>query len=158
MDKRKNSGCLNLQCSIVLSYIISILSNVLLIIIINQSSVPIKWFGISFSIAVILLSILSFKYFLTYTSNTVVRFRSSTRFYILSFVGAGITYIVIFIMLFVNENYGFGNHIFFFGFSILAWFVFHYLLFFLFFSFIRNLEGKSGVSLIERDFKELGNN
>ena len=57
-----------------------------------------------------------------------------------------------------NENYGFGNHIFFFGFSILAWFVFHYLLFSLINSFIRNLEGKSGVSLIERDFKELGNN
>ena len=48
------------------------------------------------------------------------KFRSSTRFYVLSFFGAGITYVVIFIMLFINENYGFGNHIFFFGFGILV--------------------------------------
>ena len=41
---------------------------------------------------------------------------------------------------------------------MLAWLVFHYLHFSLVNNFIKNLEGKSGVSLVERDFKELGSN
>ena len=100
------------------------------------------WVGIGFSIALILLTLFSLKYYLTYTSNTVIRFRSATRFLILLF-----------------DDYGrIDDYKFFLGFGMLAWLVFHYLHFSLVNNFIKNLEGKSGVSLVERDFKELGSN
>ena len=109
--------------------------------------------GLVFSIVFILTCLLSFKYYLTYSSNTLIRFRSSTRFYLLSFVATAICYIVIFI-IFLAQNV-FAEHVFFFGFAILAWIVFHYLLFSLVNSFIRNLEGKSGVAVVDRDFREI---
>ena len=116
------------------------------------------WVGISFSIVLILLTLLSLKYYLTYTSNTVIRFRSSTRFFILCFAANAICYIIIFIVLLVSDDKKLDDYKFFFGFGMLAWLVFHYLHFSLVNNFIKNLEGKSGVSLVERDFKELGNN
>ena len=158
ISKRRNPGCLNLQVSILISYLISIISNFFLIIIIYGTTIKAKWIGVAFSIVLILLCLLSFKYYLTYTSNTVIRFRSSTRFYILCFVATGICYIVLFILLVTDQSSSFSDYSFFFGFAFIAWFVFHYLLFSLLNSFIKGLEGKSGVSLIDRDFKELGGN
>ena len=158
ISKRRNPGCLNLQVSILISYLISILSNFFLIIIIYGTTITAKWIGVAFSIVLILLCLLSFKYYLTYTSNTVIRFRSSTRFFILSFVVTGICYIVLFILLITDKSESFSDYSFFFGFAFIAWFVFHFLLFSLLNSFIKGLEGKSGVSLIDRDFKELGGN
>ena len=126
-SRRKNPGCLNLQVTILISYLISIISNFLLILIMYFAGNVPGYFALGFSVGEILLCLLSFKYYLTYTTNTIIRFRSSTRFFI-------------------------------FGFAIIAWFVFHYLQFQLVNSFITNLEGKSGVTMLERDFKELGSN
>ena len=79
-------------------------------------------------------------------------------FFILCFCATGICYIVLFILLITDSEKEFSDYTFFFGFAFIAWFVFHYLLFNLLNSFIKGLEGKSGVSLIDRDFKELGGN
>ena len=156
IGKRRNPGCLNLQVSILISYLISIVSNFFLIIIIYSTTIGSKWVGVVFSTILILLCLLSFKYYLTYTSNTIIRFRSSTRFFILGFVATGVCYVIVFI-IFIIKSY-LQQHIYFFGFAIIAWFVFHYLQFSLVNSFITNLEGKSGVTILERDFKELGSN
>ncbi len=158
IGKRRNPGCLNLQVSILISYLISIVSNFFLIIIIYSTTIGSKWVGVVFSTILILLCLLSFKYYLTYTSNTVIRLRSSTKFFILCFCATGICYIVLFILLITDSEKEFSDYTFFFGFAFIAWFVFHYLLFNLLNSFIKGLEGKSGVSLIDRDFKELGGN
>jgi hypothetical protein len=158
LGKRRNPGCLNLQLSILISYLVSIISNFFLIMIMYTLKAGFLWVGIGFSIALILLTLFSLKYYLTYTSNTVIRFRSSTRFYILCFLANVICYIVLFIIL-LFDGYGrIDDFKFFLGFGMLAWLVFHYLHFSLVNNFIKNLEGKSGVSLVERDFKELGSN
>ena len=155
-SRRKNPGCLNLQVTILISYLISIISNFLLIIMMYFAGNAPGYVALVFSVIEILLCLLSFKYYLTYTSNTIIRFRSSTRFFILGFVATGVCYVIVFI-IFIIKSY-LQQHIYFFGFAIIAWFVFHYLQFSLVNSFITNLEGKSGVTILERDFKELGGN
>ena len=155
-SRRKNPGCLNLQVTILISYLISIISNFLLIIMMYFAGNAPGYVALVFSVIEILLCLLSFKYYLTYTSNTIIRFRSSTRFFILGFVATGICYVIVFI-IFIAKSY-IESHIYFFGFAIIAWFVFHYLQFSLINQFITNLEGKSGVTMLERDFKELGSN
>ena len=154
--RRKNPGCLNLQVTILISYLISIISNFLLILIMYFAGNVPGYFALGFSVGEILLCLLSFKYYLTYTTNTIIRFRSSTRFFILGFVATGICYVIVFI-IFIAKSY-IESHIYFFGFAIIAWFVFHYIQFSLINQFITNLEGKSGVTMLERDFKELGSN
>ena len=154
--RRKNPGCLNLQVTILISYLISIISNFLLILIMYFAGNAPGYVALVFSVIEILLCLLSFKYYLTYTTNTIIRFRSSTRFFILGFVATGICYVIVFI-IFIAKSY-IESHIYFFGFAIIAWFVFHYLQFSLINQFITNLEGKSGVTMLERDFKELGSN
>ena len=155
-SRRKNPGCLNLQVTILISYLISIISNFLLIIMMYFAGNAPGYVALVFSVIEILLCLLSFKYYLTYTSNTIIRFRSSTRFFILGFVATGVCYVIVFI-IFIIKSY-LQQHIYFFGFAIIAWFVFHYLQFSLVNSFITNLEGKSGVTILERYFKELGIN
>ena len=152
----RNPGCLNLQVTILISYLISIMSNFLLILIMYFAGNTPGYIALGFSVVEILLCLLSFKYYLTYTSNTIIRFRSSTRFFILGFVATAICYVIVFI-IFIAKSY-IESHIYFFGFAIIAWFVFHYLQFSLINQFITNLEGKSGVTMLERDFKELGSN
>ena len=154
--RRKNPGCLNLSVTILISYLISIISNFLLIIMMYFVGNTAAYIALGFSVVEILLCLLSFKYYLTYTNNTIIRFRSATRFFILGFVVTAACYIIAFIV-FVVQSY-LQYHIYFFAFAIIAWFVFHYLQFSLINSFITNLEGKSGVTILERDFKELGSN
>ena len=158
LGKRRNPGCLNLQLSILISYLVSIISNFFLIMIMYTLKAGFLWVGIGFSIVLILLTLFSLKYYLTYTSNTVIRFRSSTRFYILCFLANVICYIVLFLILLFDEEGRIDSYKYFLGFSFLAWIFFHFLHFSLVNNFIKGLEGKSGVSLVERDFKELGSN
>ena len=156
IGKRRNPGCLNLQLSILISYLVSVISNFLLIVIMYNFKAGFCWVGIGFSIGLILLTLFSLKYYLTYTSNTVIRFRGATRFYILCFIANVICYIVLFFILLFDEERRIDAYKYFLGFSFLAWIFFHFLHFSLVNNFIKGLEGKSGVSLVERDFKELG--
>ena len=141
--RRKNPGCLNLSVTILISYLISIISNFLLIIMMYFVGNTAGYIALGFSVVEILLCLLSFKYYLTYTNNTIIRFRSATRFFILGFVVTAACYIIAFIV-----GTGFGWCLC----SLVG------IQFSLINQFITNLEGKSGVTILERDFKELGSN
>lgn len=151
-------GCLNLKLSVIISYAISVISNVLLFIILFLSEKFYKWIGALLHIAVILTCLLSLKNIINFTNKVLIRYKSITRYYTLSLLATGVFYIIVIIYCFASKNDI--DLIYFFIFCIIICGVFHYLFITVIYSFLQALGDKPNqtgttANLIDKNLKDL---
>ena len=86
--KKKSQGCFTLlKCSVLISYMVSITSNILLTVILYLSDHGYKWPGYFLHFLVLLCSVLSLK--------NLLRYKSMTKYYSLSLILTGFFYTVV---------------------------------------------------------------
>ena len=144
-QKRKSQSCLTLKCSVIVSYIVSITSNILLTVILYLSDHGYKWFGYVFHTLVLACSFLSLKHLLTFSSKNLLRYKSMTKYYSLNLIVTAV---------FLKIK------IYYFTFCILIWCIFHGLFISIINSFIRTLEDRpaqkgSNVKMIDKNLRDL---
>ncbi len=156
--KTKKSGCLTLKFSVVISYIISLTSNLLLLIILFLTDHLYKWIGLIIHLLIILCSLSSLKNLISFNNRNLLKYKSYTSYFTLVTIVGGTFYIIIIIYSFVSKIDM--ELIYFYTFCIIIWCIFHYLFITIIYSFIRALEdrpGQTGVTsnLIDKNLKEL---
>jgi hypothetical protein len=158
-QKEKKHGFINLKTSILISYIISILSNFFLIIILFTTNHLYKWVGLIFHILIIITSILSLKNIITFNNNNLLKYKSYTNYYSLILLITGSFYVIILIYCFVSKVDM--DFIYVYFFCILFFGIFHYIFIDIIKSFIKALEdkpsGNKGITtnLIDKNLKAL---
>ena len=148
--KKKSQGCFTLKCSVLISYMVSITSNILLTVILYLSDHGYKWPGYFLHFLVLLCSVLSLK--------NLLRYKSMTKYYSLSLILTGFFYTVVIIYMFVTKTDM--DLIYYFTFCILIWCIFHGLFISIVNSFIRALEDRpaqkgTNVKMIDKNLRDL---
>ena len=158
MEKhKKNQGCFTLKCSVVISYLISIISNILLTITLFLSEHHYRWFGFMFHSLIVFFSIISLKNLIIFSNKNLLRYRNSTRYYSLFLL---ITVLYYFSLITYNIYTDTDiDLIYFFSFCIIIWSIFHYLFVTIINSFIKALEDRpaqtGSINLIDKNLRDL---
>ena len=139
-QRKKSQGWLTLKCSVILSYLVSIVSNVLLSIILFLSDHSYKWPGFVLHGLVLLCSLLSLRNVLNFNGKNIVKYRAMTKYYSINLIITGIFYIGVIIYSFIYKIDM--DLIYYFTFCILVWCIFHGLFISIINSFIRTLEDR----------------
>ena len=87
--KKKSQGCFTLKCSVLISYMVSITSNILLSVILYLSDHGYKWPGYFLHFLVLLYSVLSLKNLLNFSNKNLLRYKSMTKYYSLALILTG---------------------------------------------------------------------
>ena len=156
--KTKKQGCLTLKFSVIISYIISLTSNLLLLTILFLTGHLYKWIGLIIHLFIIFCSLSSLKNLISFNNRNLLKYKSYTSYFTLVTIIGGTFYIIIIIYSFVTKVDM--ELIYFYTFCIIIWCIFHYLFITIIYSFIRALEdrpGQTGVTsnLIDKNLKEL---
>ena len=156
--KLKKQGCLSLKLSVIISYIISLISNLLLLIILFLTGHLYKWIGLIIHLLIILCSLSSLKNLISFNNRNLLKYKSYTSYFTLVTIVGGTFYIIIIIYSFVTKVDM--DLIYFYTFCIIIWCIFHYLFITIIYSFIRALEDRPGqtgatANLIDKNLKEL---
>ena len=159
-QKKNKSGCLNLKCSVMVSYVVSLSSNILLGIILFLSEHGYKWIGLLLHIIILILAFLSLKNLISRSnhSKSLIKFKSLTKFFTISLIVTGIFYAIVIIYLFATKQDQ--DLIFYFAFCITIWCIFHGLFISIIRAFIKSLEDRPAkksneVKLIDENLKNL---
>lgn len=158
--KKKAQGCLNLKCSVIVSYLVSITSNILLGIILFLSEHAYKWIGFLLHVTILALAFLSLKNLITRSnsSKSLLKFKSLTKFFTINLIVTGVFYGIIIIYLFATKQDQ--DLIFYFAFCIIIWCIFHGLFISIIRAFIKSMEDRPAkkspdVKLIDKNLREL---
>lgn len=158
LNKKKKESCFSLKCSVIISYLISITSNILLVVILFLSEHGYKWPGFMFHGVVFTFTGLSLRSLTTFSKTSLIRYQSWTRYYALSLVVTGLFYIGVLIYNFVTSTDM--DLFYFFFFCIVIWCVFHGLFVSIIQSFIKVLEdrpvqGKPYSKTVDKDLQKM---
>lgn len=158
--KNKNQGCLNLRCSVIVSYIVSISSNILLSAILFLSDRSYKLIGILLHIVVLLIGLYSLRNVLKKLSSpkNCINYRRITKYFKLSISLTGFFYLIVIIYHIVKKEDL--DIIYYFAFCIIIWCIFHGLFISIITSFIKSLEDRPAkksteVKLIDKNLRDL---
>ena len=156
--KKKSQGCFTLKCSVLLSYMVSITSNILLTVILYLSDHGYKWPGYFLHFLVLLCSVFSLKNLLNFSNKNLLRYRSMTKYYSIALILTGFFYFVVIIYMFITKTDM--DLIYYFTFCILIWCIFHGLFVSIINSFIRALEDRpaqkgTNVKMIDKNLRDL---
>ena len=103
-QKKKSQGCFTLKCSVIISYLVSITSNILLTVILYLSDHGYKWFGYILHFLVLLCSALSLRHLLNFSNKNLLRYKSMTKYYSLNLILTGFFYFVVIIYMFITKT------------------------------------------------------
>ena len=156
--KKKSQGCFTLKCSVIISYLVSITSNVLLTVILYLSDHGYKYPGYFLHFLVLLTALLSLRNLLNFSSKNLLRYKSMTRYYSVGLVLTGVFYIIVIVYMFIGQIDM--DLIYYFTFCILIWCIFHGLFISIINSFIRALEDRpaqkgTNVKMIDKNLRDL---
>lgn len=140
VKKKKAQGWFTLKCSVILSYLVSITSNILLVIILYLSDHGYKWPGFFLHSLVLLCSILSLRNLINFSGKNTLRFKSMTKYYSINLTLTGIFYFGIIIYMIITKTDM--ELIYYFTFCIFIWCIFHGLFISVINSFIKGLEDR----------------
>lgn len=158
IGKKKKEGCFTLRCSVIISYLISVTSNILLVVILFLSDHGYKWLGFMFHGLVFGFTGLSLRSLTNFSKTSLIKYQSWTRYYSLSLVATGLFYIGILIYNFATSTDM--DLFYFFFFCIVIWCVFHGLFVSIIQSFIKMLEdrpnqGKPNMKTVDKNLRDL---
>ena len=156
---KKTKGCISMKFAVFVSYIVSIASNIILSIIFYLTNHSFKWIGYFIHCLILLSNMISLKHLLYPTGKIIKKYYSTTKFFTLSLMSSTVFYFSIFVYMFlknVDKEISY-----FYGFCILIWSLYHYILISIIFSYIQAIsdrpeqsQGKSAPK-VDKDLQEI---
>ena len=156
---KKNKGCISMKFAVLISYLVSIASNVILSIIFYLTNHTYKWIGYLIHFLIVFSIFISLKHLLFPSGKVIKKYYSISRFLTMSLMSSTVFYFSIFVYMFLKKV---DKEIsYFYGFCILIWSLYHYILLSIIFSYIQALSdrpeeipGKSAPK-VDKDLEEI---
>ena len=142
---KKHKGCISMKFAVLISYIVSIASNIILSIIFYLTNHSFKWIGYLIHFFILFSNFISLKHLLYPSGKVIKKYYSITKFLTLSLMSSTIFYFSIFVYMFLNNV---DKEIaYFYGFCVLIWSLYHYILISIIFSYIQAISDRPEQSL-----------
>ena len=156
---KKSKGCISMKLAVVMSYIVSIISNIILTIIFYLTNHTYKWFGYIIHFSILFSIFYSLKLLFLPSSKIVKKYISITKFFTAVLMCSTIFYFIIFVYMFIQKVDKEVSY--FYGFCILIWSLYHYILISIIFSYIQaisdrpeEIQGKKAPK-VDKDLEEI---
>ena len=157
--KKTNKGCISMKFAVIISYIVSIISNIILSIIFHLTNHSFKWLGYMIHFLILFSIIYSLKLLLLPSSKIVKKYFNITKFFTVVLMTSTIFYFSIFVYMFLNKIDKEVSY--FYGFCVLIWSLYHYILISIIFSYIQaisdrpeEVQGKKAPK-VDKDLEEI---
>ena len=158
-SKKKSKGCISMKFAVLISYLVSLTSNIILSIIFYLTNHAFQWVGYLIHFFILLSIIISLKHLLFPSGKVIKKYYSTSRFLTMSLMASTLFYFSIFVYMFL---YRVDKEIsYFYGFCVLIWSVYHYILLSIIFSYIQaisdrpeDIQGKSAPK-VDKDLEEI---
>ena len=137
---KKHKGCISMKFAVFVSYLVCIASNIILSIIIYLTNHGFKWIGYLIHFFIVFSIIVSLKHLLLPSGKVIKKYYSITKFLTISLMASTVFYFSIFVYMFlkrVDKEIAY-----FYGFCILIWSLYHYILLSIIFSYIQALSDR----------------
>ncbi len=156
---KKNKGCISMKFAVIISYMVSIISNIILSIIIYLTNHLYKWFGYIIHFFLLFSVFYSLKLLLLPSSKIIKKYINITKFFTLILMCSTIFYFSIFVYMFIKKVDKEVSY--FYGFCVLIWSLYHYILISIIFSYIQaisdrpeDIQGKKAPK-VDKDLEEI---
>ena len=156
-ESKKKKGFISMKCAVLISYLVSIASNIILSIIFHLTNHSFKWIGYLIHFSIIFSIFISLKHLLHPSGKVVKNYYSISKFLVISLMSSTVFYFSIFVYMFLNKI---DKEIrLFYGFCIIIWSLYHYILVSIIFSYIQRIidrpeKGKSPPK-VDKDLQEM---
>ena len=156
---KKSKGCISMKLAVVISYIVSIISNVILSIIFYLTNHTYKWIGYLIHFFLLFSIFYSLKLLFFPSSKIIKKYITITKFFTLVLMISTVFYFAIFVYMFIKKIDKEVSY--FYGFCILIWSLYHYILISIIFSYIQaisdrpeEVQGKKAPK-VDKDLEEI---
>ena len=137
---KKHKGYISMKFAVLISYIVSLTSNIILSIIFYLTNHSFKWIGYLIHFFLIFAILVSLKHLLYPSGKIIKKYYAITKFLTLSLMSSTVFYFSIFIYMFWNHV---DNEIaYFYGFCVIIWSLYHYILISIIFSYIQAISDR----------------
>ena len=156
---KKRSGCISMKFAVIISYMVSIISNIILSVIFHLTNHLYKWVGYIIHFFILFSIFYSLKLIILPSSKIVRKYINITKFLTMALMSSTIFYFAMFIYMFIKKV---DKEIsYFYGFCVLIWSVYHYILISIIYSYIQaisdrpeEVQGKSAPK-VDKDLEEI---
>ena len=137
---KKHKGCISMKFAVLISYIVSIISNIILSIIFYLTNHYFKWIGYLIHFLILFSNFISLKHLLYPSGKIIKKYYSTTKFFTLSLMSSTVFYFSLFVYMFLKNI---DKEIsYFYGFCVLIWSLYHYILISIIFSYIQAISDR----------------
>ena len=137
---KKHKGCISMKFAVLISYLVSIASNIILSIIFYLTNHSFKWIGYLIHFFILFSIFVSLKHLLLPSGKLIKKYISITKCLTVSLMSSTIFYFSIFVYMFLKKV---DKEIaYFYGFCLLIWSLYHYILISIIFSYIQALSDR----------------
>ena len=157
--KKTNKVCISMKFAVIISYIVSLISNIILSIIFHLTGHTYKWLGYMIHFMILFSVFYSLKLLVLPPSKIVKKYFMITKFFTGVLMSSTIFYFCIFVYMFtkkVDKEISY-----FYGFCVLIWSLYHYILISIIFSYIQaisdrpeEVQGKKAPK-VDKDLEEI---
>ena len=156
---KKSKGCLSMKVAVIISYLVSIISNIILSIIFHLTNHSYKWIGYMIHFCILFSVFYSLKLLMLPTSKIVKKYITITKFFTMALMASTVFYFSIFVFMFIKKIDKEVSY--FYGFCVLIWSLYHYILISIVFSYIQaisdrpeEVQGKKAPK-VDKDLEEI---
>ena len=137
---KKRSGCISMKFAVIISYMVSIISNIILSVIFHLTNHLYKWVGYIIHFFILFSILYSLKLLILPSSKIVKKYINITKFLTMALMSSTIFYFTMFIYMFIKKV---DKEIsYFYGFCVLIWSVYHYILISIIYSYIQAISDR----------------
>ena len=156
---KKSRGCISMKFAVIISYMVSIISNIILSVIFHLTNHLYKWVGYIIHFFILFSIFYSLKLLILPSGKIVKKYINITKFLTMALMSSTIFYFSIFIYMFIKKV---DKEIsYFYGFCVLIWSVYHYILISIIYSYIQaisdrpeEVQGKSAPK-VDKNLEEI---
>ena len=148
-----------MKFAVIISYIVSIISNIILSIIFHLTNHSYKWIGYMIHFCILFSIFYSLKLLMLPTSKIVKKYITITKFFTMALMASTFSYFSIFVYMFIKKVDKEVSY--FYGFCVLIWSLYHYILISIVFSYIQaisdrpeEVQGKKAPK-VDKDLEEI---
>ena len=102
-SKKRNKGCISMKFAVLISYIVSLTSNIIFSIIFYLTNHGFKWIGYLIHFFIVFSIIVSLKHLLLPSGKVIKKYYSISKFLTISLMSSTIFYFSIFIYMFIYK-------------------------------------------------------
>ena len=148
-----------MKVAVIISYLVSIISNIILSIIFHLTNHSYKWIGYMIHFCILFSVFYSLKLLMLPTSKIVKKYITITKFFTMALMASTVFYFSIFVFMFIKKVDKEVSY--FYGFCVLIWSLYHYILISIVFSYIQamsdrpeEVQGKKAPK-VDKDLEEI---